>query len=71
VQYLSRWGLNICVSDSAIGIIFYSHQGIDVDNIMERNNLLIGDKHGKEISMIERWLDANMVRKYTWLKDLS
>jgi hypothetical protein len=42
-----------------------------MDKIIERNNLLIGDKHGKEISMIERWLDTNMAKKYTWLKDLS
>jgi hypothetical protein len=62
---------HVCVSDFAIGIGFYSHQGIDVDKIMERNNLLIGQKHGKEISLIQRWLDTNMARKYTSLKHLS
>jgi hypothetical protein len=70
-QYLSRWGLNICVSDSPTGIGFYSHQEIDVGKVMERNNLLIGHKHGKETSMIERWFDINMARKYTSLKDMS
>jgi hypothetical protein len=45
---------HVCVSDFAIGIGFYIHQGIDVDKIMERNNLLIGQKHGKEISLIQR-----------------
>jgi hypothetical protein len=70
-QYLSRWGLNICISNSAIGIRFYSRQGIDVDKVMKRNNLLIGHKHDKEIFVIERWSDINMARKYTWLKDMS
>jgi hypothetical protein len=41
-------------SDSAIGSGFYSRQGIDVDAVMETNNLLIGHKYGKEISVIER-----------------
>jgi hypothetical protein len=67
----SRWGLNIHVSDSAIGIWFYSRQGIDVYRVMERNNLLIGHKHDKKISVIARWLDINMTRKYTWLKYIS
>jgi hypothetical protein len=66
---LSHWGLNRCVYDSATGIGFYSRQGIDVDKFMERNNLLIRHKHGKEIYMIERYLDTNMMRKYPWLKD--
>jgi hypothetical protein len=70
-QCLSRWGLNRLVSDSAIWIGFYSHQGIDVDTFMETNNILIGHKHGKDIFVIERWLDINMARKYTWLKDMS
>jgi hypothetical protein len=39
-------------SDSAIGSGFYSRQGIDVDAVMETNNLLIGHKYGKEISVI-------------------
>jgi hypothetical protein len=70
-QYLYQWGLNIFVSDSAIGIRFYSRQEIDVDKVMETNNLLIRHKHGKEISVIERWLDINMTKKYTLLKDIS
>jgi hypothetical protein len=41
-------------SDSATGISFYSRQGIDMDKFMERNNLLIGHKHDKKISVIER-----------------
>jgi hypothetical protein len=31
----------------------YGHQGIDFYQVMERNNLLIRDKHGKKISVIE------------------
>jgi hypothetical protein len=42
------------VSDSATGIKFYGHQGIDMDKVMERNNLLIRHKYGKKIFMIER-----------------
>jgi hypothetical protein len=69
-QYLSWWGLNRLVSDSAREIGFYRHQGIDIDTVTEINNLLIGHIHDKEISVIERWLDINMARKYTWLKDV-
>jgi hypothetical protein len=38
----------------------YSRQGIVVDNI-----------NGKEIPVIDTWLETNMARKYTWLKYLS
>jgi hypothetical protein len=55
MQYLSCWGLNRCVHDAATGTGFYSHQGIVVDKVIE-SNLLIGHKHGKEI---------------TWFKNLS
>jgi hypothetical protein len=40
-------------SDSTTGIGVYIHQGIDIDKVMERNNLLIGHKHSKEIYLIE------------------
>jgi hypothetical protein len=53
---MSHRGLNKCVYDSATGIGFYSHHGIDVDKVMESNNLLIGHNHGKEISLIERFV---------------
>jgi hypothetical protein len=41
---------------SVTGIDIYSHQGIDIDKVMESNNLLIGHKPGKEISVIERFV---------------
>jgi hypothetical protein len=59
-QYLSHRGLNIRVSDCATQISFYSCHGIVMDNI-----------NGNEISVIDTWLETNMARKYTWLKDLS
>jgi hypothetical protein len=49
--------------DYAIGISFYSRQGIDVDKVMESNNLLIGHKYGKEIYVIERFVVSNYGRK--------
>jgi hypothetical protein len=48
---------------------FFSRQRIVVDKYMERNNLLIGHKHDKKISVIESQLDTNMTRKYPSLKD--
>jgi hypothetical protein len=50
---------------------------IDVDKVMERNNLLIGYKYGKEICMIERFVVGVYGRKishvcrYTWALDLT
>jgi hypothetical protein len=44
---------------------------------MEINNLLIGHKHGKEISMIKRFLacvygrELSHVCEYTWALDLT
>jgi hypothetical protein len=44
--------------------VFYSHQGIDGDKVMENINLLIGHKHGKEIYLIEKFVEVIMEGNY-------
>jgi hypothetical protein len=48
---------------------FYSHQGIVVNKVIE-SNLLIGNKHGKEIYMIKRFVINKLwkgIISYLWV----